>query len=67
MSNSDFWKNYKERKLISSENYSRIYQSINIKTGNIIIKEISIDKCNINIEELKKEIKRMPSVHKELS
>ena len=68
MSNSDFWKNYKERKLISSENYSRIYQSINIKTGKyVVIKEISKDKCNINIEELKKEIKRMPSVHKELS
>ena len=63
MSNSAFWKNYKERKLISSENYSRIYQAINIKTGKYeVIKEISKDECNINIEELKKEIKRMPSV-----
>ena len=60
MSNSDFWKNYKERKLISSENYSRIYQAINIKTGKyVMIKEISKYKCNINIEELKKEIERM--------
>ena len=58
MSNSDFWKNYKERKLISSENYSRIYQAINIKTGkNEVIKEIN--KYNVNIEELKKEIERM--------
>ena len=57
MSNSDFWKNYKERKLISSENYSRIYQAINIKTGkNEVIKEIN--KYNVNIEELKKEMKR---------
>ena len=57
MSNSDFWKNYKERKLISSENYSRIYRAINIKTGKYeVIKEIN--KYNINIEELKKEIKR---------
>ena len=60
MSNSDFWKNYKERKLISSENYSRIYQAINIKTGKYeVIKEISKDECNINIEELKKETERM--------
>ena len=51
MSNSDFWKNYKERKLISAENYSRIYQAINIKTGKYeAIKEISKNKCNINIE-----------------
>ena len=58
MSNIDIWKNYKERKLISSENYSRIYQSINIKTGKyVVIKEINKD--NINIEELKKEIERM--------
>ena len=58
MSNSDFWKNYKERKLISSENYSRIYQAINIKTGKYeAIKEIN--KYNVNIEELKKEIERM--------
>ena len=60
MSNIDIWKNYKERKLISSENYSRIYRAINIKTGKyVVIKEISKDKCNINIEELKKEIERM--------
>ena len=40
MSNIDIWKNYKERKLISSENYSRIYQAINIKTGKYeVIKE----------------------------
>ena len=52
MSNSDFWKNYKERKLISSENYSRIYQAINIKTGKYeAIKEIN--KYNVNIEEIK--------------
>ena len=58
MSNSDFWKNYKERKLISSENYSRIYQAINIKTGKYeAIKEMN--KYNVNIEELKKEIERM--------
>ena len=57
MSNIDIWKNYKERKLISSENYSRIYRTINIKTGKyVVIKEIN--KYNINIEELKKEIKR---------
>ncbi len=57
MSNSDFWKNYKERKLISSEKYSRINQAINIKTGKYeVIKEI--DKYNVNIEELKKEMKR---------
>ena len=57
MSNSDFWKNYKERKLMSSENYSRIYQAINIKTGKYeVIKEIN--KYNVNIEELKKEMKR---------
>ena len=60
MSNIDIWENYKERKLISSENYSKIYQSINIKTGKyVVIKEINKDKCNINIEELKKEIERM--------
>ena len=59
MSNIDIWENYKERKLISSENYSKIYQSINIKTGKyVVIKEINKDKCNINIEELKKEMKR---------
>ena len=41
MSNIDIWKNYKERKLISSENYSRIYRAINIKTGKYeVIKEI---------------------------
>ena len=58
ISNIDIWKNYKERKLISSENHSKIYQSINIKTGKYVaIKEINKD--NINIEELKKEIKRM--------
>lgn len=58
MSNSDFWKNYKERKLISSD--SRTYQAININTGKYeVIKEISKDECNINIEELKKEIERM--------
>ena len=57
MSNSDFWKNYKERKLISSD--SRTYQAININTGKYeVIKEISKDECNINIEELKKEIER---------
>jgi myosin-light-chain kinase len=55
MSNSDFWKNYKERKLISSD--SRTYQAINIKTGKYeVIKEIN--KYNVNIEELKKEIER---------
>ena len=60
MSNSDIWKNYKKIKLISSGNYSRIYQSKNIKTGKyVMIKEISKDECNINIEELKKEIERM--------
>ena len=49
MSNIDIWKNYKERKLISSENYSRIYRAINIKTGKyVVIKEIN--KYNINIE-----------------
>ena len=58
MSNSDFWKNYKERKLISSD--SRTYQAININTGKYeVIKEISKDECNINIEELKKERERM--------
>ena len=47
MSNSDFWKNYKERKLISSD--SRTYQAININTGKYeVIKEIN--KYNINIE-----------------
>ena len=57
MSNSDFWKNYKERKLISSD--SRTYQAININTGKYeVIKEISKDKCNINIEEIKKETER---------
>ncbi len=57
MSNSDFWKNYKERKLISSD--SRTYQAININTGKYeVIKEINKDECNINIEELKKEIER---------
>ena len=57
MSNTDFWKNYKERKSINSENYSRIYRAINIKTGKYeVIKEIN--KYNINIEELKKEMKR---------
>ena len=40
MSNIDIWKNYKKRKLISSENSSKIYQSINIKTGKyVVIKE----------------------------
>ena len=59
MSNTDIWKKYKERKLISSENYSRIYRAINIKTRKyVIIKEISKYTCKINIEELKKEIKR---------
>ena len=38
MSNSDFWKNYKERKLISSD--SRTYQAMNVKTGKYeVIKE----------------------------
>ena len=55
MSNSDFWKNYKERKLISSD--SRTYQAMNVKTGKYeVIKEIN--KYNVNIEELKKEMKR---------
>ena len=46
MSNTDIWKNYKKIKLISSGNYSRIYQSKNIKTGKyVMIKEISKDKC----------------------
>ena len=58
MSNSDFWKNYKERKLISSD--SRTYQAININTGKYeVIKEISKDECNINIEEIMKETERM--------
>ena len=53
-----FGKIIKKKKLISSENYSRIYQSINIKTGKYeVIKEIN--KYNINIEKLKKEIERM--------
>ena len=58
MSNSAFWKNYKERKLISSD--SRTYQAININTGKYeVIKEISKDECNINIEEIMKETERM--------
>ena len=60
MSNIDIWKNYKERKLLNSGNYSKIYQTININKGKYeVIKEINKDKCNINIEELKKEIERM--------
>ncbi len=60
MSNIDVWKNYKERKLINSGNYSKIYQTIIINTGKYeVIKEINKNKCNINIEELKKEIERM--------
>ena len=49
MSNIDIWKNYKERKLINSGNYSKIYQTININKGKYeVIKEINKDKCNIN-------------------
>ena len=55
---SNIWINYKERKLKNSENYSKIYRAINIKTGkNEVIKEIN--KYEVNIEELKKEIERM--------
>ena len=56
----DIWKNYEEKRKISTGGYSSIYKAKNCKTKEYVaIKEIDKNKCKINIEELKKEMNKM--------
>ncbi len=56
----DIWKNYEEKRKISTGGYSSISKAKNINTKEYdAIKEIDTNKCKINIEELKKEINKM--------
>ena len=56
----DILKKYEQKRKISSGGYSTMYKAKNIGTKQYVaIKEIDKIKCNINIEELKKEMKNM--------
>ena len=58
----DIWKNYEEKRKISTGGYSSIYKAKNCKTKEYVaIKEIDKNKYKINIEELKKEMKLINS------
>ena len=56
MIQNDIWKKYKERKMMSSNNYSKIYKAIDKSNNNVIIKEINLKKYSghesFNIEIL---------------
>ena len=46
----DIWKNYEEKRKISTGEYSSIYKAKNIETRNYVaIKEINKQKLNINL------------------